>query len=90
MVGYPYPVKSAILRGVYGRPRQVFSPANWICWIMAGGDAPWTQVASLPLWIAAGLPAYPEDHKSWSYHLGRIWEAFCWRGFAVAVAAYVQ
>lgn len=31
---------------------------------MAGGDAPWTQVASLPLWITAGLPAYPEDHSS--------------------------
>lgn len=64
MVGYPYPVKSTILWDVYGRPRQLFSPANWICWIVAGGDAPWIQVASLPLWIAAGLPASPEDHSS--------------------------
>lgn len=28
------------------------------------GDAPRIQVDSLSLWIATGLPAYPEDHSS--------------------------
>lgn len=41
-----------------------FNSANCIYWIVAGGDAPRTQVDSLPLWIAAGLPAHPENHSS--------------------------
>lgn len=34
------------------------------CVCVCRGDAPRTQVFSLPLWIAAGLPAYPKDHSS--------------------------
>lgn len=35
----------------------------WLC-VCGGGNAPRTQVFSLPIWIAAGLPAYPKDHSS--------------------------
>lgn len=35
--------------------------------------------------------AWPEDHSSLGHITwGRIWEAFCWLGFAVVAAAYTQ